>query len=103
MFIFDLDRQVVTEYARFARSFTTIRAEDLSSQLEKAYAERKFWPEPMIQINPRFQEGTTVGRLVAGGDLAQGLDRIFRDPEQSDGTLQLHKHQLDAVTLASQR
>jgi hypothetical protein len=65
--IFDLDRQVVNEYDRFARSFTTIRADDLRSQLQQAYAGRRFWPEPMIQINPRFKEGGSVGQLVASG------------------------------------
>ena len=55
MTIFDLDRQVVNEYERFARSFTIVRADDLRSQLEKAYADRRFWPEPMIQINPQMK------------------------------------------------
>lgn len=102
MTIFDLDRQVVNEYERFARSFTTIRAHDLRSQLEQAYAGRRFWPEPMIQINPRFKEGGSVGQLVASGDLAPGIDKIFRDASHHDGTLQLHRHQLDAITLANQ-
>jgi ATP-dependent helicase YprA (DUF1998 family) len=100
--IFDLDRQVVSEYERFARSFTTVRADDLRSRLDQAYASRRFWPEPMIQINPRFKEGGSVGQLVSSGDLAQGIDKIFRDRSQPDGTLQLHKHQLDAITLAKQ-
>ena len=102
MTIFDLDRHVVNEYERFARSFTTIRADDLRFQLDRAYAGRRFWPEPMIQINPRFKEGGTVGQLVASGDLVPGIEKIFRDASQDDGSLQLHKHQLDAITLANQ-
>jgi hypothetical protein len=35
---------------------------------------------------------------VASGDLAPGIEKIFRDPSQQDGTLQLHRHQLDAIT-----
>jgi hypothetical protein len=44
--IFDLDRQVVNEYERFARSFTMVRADDLRSQLQQAYATSRFWAEP---------------------------------------------------------
>jgi hypothetical protein len=103
MTIFDLDRRVIADYERFARSFTTIRANDLDSQVKKAYDQRQFWPEPMIQINPRFKKGGTVGQLVASSDLAPGIEKIFRDSDQQDGTLRLHKHQLDAITLAGQR
>ena len=101
MTIFDLDRQVVREYERFARSFTTIQAPDLKANISKAYASGRFWPEPMVQINPRFKGGGRVSDLVASGDLAPGLERIFRGGDgrqgNADGSLQLHKHQLDAT------
>jgi hypothetical protein len=77
MTIFDLDRYVVGEYERFARSFTTIRAGDLRDKLNQADASNRFWPEPMIQLNPRFKGGGTVGQLVRSGDLAAGIDKIF--------------------------
>jgi hypothetical protein len=32
--VFDLDRSIVEDYARFARSFTLIRAPDIRSQVE---------------------------------------------------------------------
>ena len=46
MTVFDLDRYVVREYERFARSFTNIRARDLKSKMAEAYASNRFWPEP---------------------------------------------------------
>ena len=102
--VFELDRFVIDEYERFARSFTNIRAEDLKSKLDEAYASKRFWPEPMIQLNPRFKKGGTVGQLVLRGDLAPGVDKIFRTNKQNaeDSSLPLYKHQLDAIGLANQ-
>ena len=67
MSVFDLDRYVIQEYERFARSFTDIRAIDLKRKIANAYAGNRFWPEPIIQLNPRFK---TLGELVRKGDLA---------------------------------
>src|ERR1700730_3896617 len=99
MTVFDLDRYVLREYERFARSFTNIHATDLKSKIAEAYAGKKFWPEPMIQLNPRFKTGGTVGQLAESGDLAPGVEKIFRNIEvtssASDTSLHLHQHQLD--------
>ncbi len=107
MTIFDLDRHVVREYERFARSFTSIQASDLKRKITEAYVGNRFWPEPMIQINPRFKGAGSVGQLVQGGDLVSGLEKIFHNSDAEinapDRSLQLHQHQLDAITLANQR
>jgi hypothetical protein len=50
--VFDLDHSLVEDYARFARSFTQIRAPDIETQVEEIYATRRFWPEPLISLNP---------------------------------------------------
>lgn len=62
--VFDLDRALVTDYEHFARSFTQIRAPDIRQQVEALYASDRFWPEPLISINPRFERGSTVNELV---------------------------------------
>lgn len=54
MDVFSLRDTVVGEYRRFATSFTTIHAEDIR-QVEATYAEGRFWPEPLIQINPSYK------------------------------------------------
>jgi superfamily II DNA/RNA helicase len=105
MTVFDLDRYVVRGYERFARSFTDIQARDIEERISEAYAGNRFWPEPMIQLNPRFTSGGKVGELVQSGELAPGLERVFRSGATSgmeDASLSLHKHQLDAITLANQ-
>ena len=55
MNVFELDRSLVSDYARFARSFTQIRAPDIRAQIEQIYATNRFWPEPLISINPHFE------------------------------------------------
>jgi hypothetical protein len=49
MDVFDLDRCLVVDYERFARSFTTIRAEDIREQVDQGYATGRFWPEPIVE------------------------------------------------------
>jgi hypothetical protein len=65
--VFDLDRALVSDYARFARSFTQIRAPDILAQVEQIYATNRFWPEPLISINPNFERGASVVDLAADG------------------------------------
>jgi hypothetical protein len=57
MNVFDLDSALVGDYERFARSFTQIRAPDILAQVEQIYATNRFWPEPLISINPNFEPG----------------------------------------------
>jgi len=62
--VFDLDRTLVADYASFARSFTQIRAPDIREQVDAIYASRRFWPEPLITVNPDFERGSSVEVLV---------------------------------------
>jgi ATP-dependent helicase YprA (DUF1998 family) len=101
--IFELDRYVIDEYKRFARSFTTIRAPDLEKKISEEYGSGRFWPEPMIQLNPRYKINGTVAQLVTRGELAPGVEKIFRakKPTAEDNSLSLYQHQLDALGLAN--
>jgi hypothetical protein len=75
--VFDLDRALVRDYERFARSFTQIRAPDVRRQVEALYASDRFWPDPLISINPRFERGPTVDRLVTAGSLHPSTAGVF--------------------------
>jgi len=100
MDVFDLDRALVQDYERFTRSFTTIRAEDIREQVEQVYASGRFWPEPIVSINPHFQRGAPLTRLVAEGTLHPETERIFR----IDGEpITLFRHQSQAVAKAAAR
>ena len=99
MDVFALRDAVVDEYRAFATSFTTIYAEDIRAQVEAIYSEGRFWPDPLLQINPSYKRGANIETLIAGGALDPRIAEIFR----ADGVpLSLYKHQEQAIALASQ-
>jgi hypothetical protein len=88
--VFELDRALVSDYERFARSFTQIRAPDIRSQVEEIYATNRFWPEPLISINPNFERGASVADLAADQTLHSDTARVFRvAPARSYGRKRL--------------
>ena len=100
MNVFDLDRSLVRDYERFARSFTQIRAPDIRTQVEKVYASARFWPEPLISINPHFERAASVADLAADGTLYPDTARVFR----VDGhPIRFHRHQAQAIAKAVRR
>jgi ATP-dependent helicase YprA (DUF1998 family) len=98
--VFDLDRTLVADYASFARSFTQIRAQDIREQVDAIYESRRFWPEPLITINPHFERGVSVKALVADGSLHPDVACVFRVDGQS---ITLYRHQVQAVAKATAR
>ena len=97
--VFALRDSVVEEYKRFATSFTTIHAPEIREQVERIYAGNRYWPEPLIQINPSYKRSTDVGTLVADGVLDPGCADIFR---ADDEPLSLYKHQQQAIALGAE-
>jgi Lhr-like helicase len=96
--VFDLDRALLADYERFARSFTQIRATDIRAQVEQIYASNRFWPEPLISINPHFERGAPIAALVSDGSLHPQTANVFRVEGQP---ITLHRHQAQAVAKAT--
>ncbi|MBX6332938.1 MAG: DEAD/DEAH box helicase, partial [Gemmatimonadaceae bacterium] len=105
MDVFDLRNQLVTRYEKFARSFTTIRAADIRDQVDAQYRSGRFWPDPLIQLNPRFEPAESVDELVAAGVLHPDTGRVFQIRHASGSgsraeSLRLWLHQRQAIALA---
>lgn len=88
MDVFALRDQLIGDYSAFARSFTSINASDLRQGIESEYASNRFWPDPLLQINPRYESGRRATELAQAGELlpetARCFDiRLFRHQEQS--------------------
>ena len=64
MDVFDLDEKLLYDYRRFARSFTQIRAKNIREGVDAIYRTNRFWPDPLISINPNFEKGASVADLV---------------------------------------
>lgn len=93
MDVFSLRESLVHEYSAFARSFTQIRATDIREQVAAAYESGRFWPDPLIQINPRYKLGRPVADLVAAGTLHPRCAELFG--------IRLYQHQEYAIELAA--
>jgi Lhr-like helicase len=102
--IFQFRDSLIDEYARFSRSFTKIDAADIQSVIDEEYDKGRYWPEPLVQINPNYRRAQTVADLVSEGLLHPGCETLFKagKPDSSPSSIQLFTHQLDAVTKASQ-
>ncbi|MFX1715551.1 DEAD/DEAH box helicase [Paraburkholderia sp. A1RO-5L] len=104
MDVFQFREHIVAEYEQFTRSFTRIRADDIRNYVNEQYASQRYWPEPLIQINPNFKSGGTVEELVAAGQLSADCADIFRLGKSASSagvSLPLHKHQAEAISLAA--
>lgn len=104
MDVFALDENLLEYYTAFARSFTRIRSTELESKVDALYAGRQFWPEPLIQINPHYEDGGTIGELVGSDGLSEDCAKIFTNsrarPDDKDRSLRLRRHQEQAIGLS---
>ncbi|MBD9560649.1 DEAD/DEAH box helicase [Ensifer sp. ENS03] len=94
---FEFGHRLVDSYARFSRSFSTIRSDDLKTEIDRQYDAGRFWPDALLSLNPRYLEGPTVDDLVASGDLDEATGKIFRFGETP---LRFHRHQAQSIAKA---
>ena len=94
---FEFDHRLIDSYARFSRSFSTIRSDDLKSEIDRQYDDRRFWPDALLSLNPRYLQGPTVEDLVLSGDLDEATGKTFR---LGEAPLRLYRHQAQAVAKA---
>ena len=103
MDVFAFREELVSEYERFSRSFTNIQAEDILEAVNEAYAGGRFWPAPLIQLNPNFVPGGSIDDLVSKGTLDEECAKVFRLKRPTDTfgkQLVLHQHQAEAIDIA---
>ena len=104
MDVFNLNEAVVDRYKVFARSFTNIRSPELTAKVNELYQTGKFWPEPLLQLNPHYAPGGSISDFIGDGALEPECAKIFRLPDAAadtaDQTLRLYKHQQQAVSYA---
>ena len=91
---FAFDRHIIKSYEQFSRSFSTIRADDLREEINRQYINKRFWPDALLSLNPRFRSGPTVDRLVGDGTLDEATGKIFRLPGP------LYQHQAESIAKA---
>ena len=103
--VFSFSNELIDEYQAFSRGFTRIAAEDILQEVERQYAAGRYWPEPLIQINPNYKRKGSVQELAQAGELHPGCAEIFQfdKPGGNPQPLVLYAHQVEALAKAHQR
>lgn len=103
MDVFEFRKKLVDDYSAFTRSFTRIKSEDVKTFVDDAYNSQRYWPAPLVQVNPNFRLGHTIDELVKTGSLHAECGRIFRAGKSASSagvSLRLFKHQEEAIGFA---
>lgn len=106
MDVFAFRDKLIDDYARFSRSFTTIKAEDIRHAVDAAYKGGRFWPPPLIQLNPNFVQGGSIEDLTSQGVLDPECKKVFKIKSPADSfveSLTLYKHQAEAIEIAKRQ
>lgn len=103
--VFGFRDQLISEYSSFSRSFSRIAAPDIRDEVERQYADGRYWPEPLVQINPNYQRKGAVQQLVAEGDLHSACAELFQvgKAEGQPQPLYLYAHQMQALAKGQER
>lgn len=105
--IFNYRDEVIKEYKSFSRSFTNISAPDIKSVVDTEYEEGRYWPDPLIQINPNYKTEKNINELCDDGTLENECRQIFQVDKREDGsggkTMTLYTHQQEAIALAAMK
>jgi len=98
---FTLRQRVLRDYDAYVRSFLTIADAHLRDHVERQLSEGALWPQPLLQLNPAYEMGHTVGELVEEGLLHPLCARIFTD--ERGQPFRLYAHQEQALRLYARR
>ncbi len=96
---FEFDDSVVHSYEQFIRSFADVSATDLRSKVDEAYNLGRFWPSPLLALNPHYLTNKTVDEHVVDGLLHHDTGKVFRS-EDGQQPLKLYRHQEEAISKA---
>ena len=97
--VFQFRNDLIAEYASFSRSFTRILAPDIVQAVEAEYKKGRYWPEPLIQINPNYLRAKNVDELVSERVLHPTCAKLFRTEQGKP--LHLFQHQQEALSKAT--
>jgi ATP-dependent helicase YprA (DUF1998 family) len=94
MDVFALQDAVVREYRDYFESFVNVLDERLRAFVQERLAQGDMWPEAVLQLNPAYEPGATLGELASRGLITRETARFFGE------NLRLYHHQEEALKLA---
>jgi superfamily II DNA/RNA helicase/very-short-patch-repair endonuclease len=97
--VFEIQRRLVEDYKSYVESFVTIRDPRIRAFVDQEYAQGKYWPEALVQLNPAFESGASIDELTESGFLHPRCSELFRVGDKHQ-PMRLHRHQEDAISIA---
>jgi ATP-dependent helicase YprA (DUF1998 family) len=99
---FALREEIINQYRSYVTSFIKTRDPGIKQEVDRTVQQGLLWPDPLIQINPRFEQGESIAQLVQQGILHSECERIFalKKQNQQPVPLTLYKHQSEAIHIA---
>ena len=92
--VFRLRDRVIQEYRDYVESFVHVLDPRIDQFVRERLAEGELWPEAVLQLNPAYEPGPTLGELAARGAISADTARFFGPG------LRLHRHQAEALAAA---
>ena len=92
--VFRLREHVVQEYRDYVESFVHVLDPRIDTYVRERLAEGELWPEAVLQLNPAYEPGPTLGKLAASREILDETARFFGPG------LRLHRHQAEALAAA---
>ena len=103
--IFDFRTKLIESYKQFSTSFATPRSTDIAETVKSAYDDGKFWPDPLIQINPNYRKGGNIADLAQSGVVEPETAEIFQIGKQDNppnpNPITLYRHQMEALNMVA--
>jgi len=94
MDVFALRDRVVAEYRDYFESFIHILDDRLEKFVKDRLADGEMWPDAVLQLNPAYEPGPTLGELGGRGVVTPEMARFFGEG------LRLYRHQEEALQIA---
>jgi len=60
MNVFSLRDNLVADYEQYVRSFFMIGDQRIRQTVESHLREGALWPDPLLQLNPSFERGSSI-------------------------------------------
>lgn len=94
MDVFALREKVVDEYRSYVESFVRVRDDRVDQFVRDRLHEGALWPDAVLQLNPAYVAGQTLGELASAGTITDETAKFFSP------ALKLHQHQSEAIDIA---
>ncbi|MBP3731112.1 MAG: DEAD/DEAH box helicase [Mailhella sp.] len=104
MDVFNLRNKIIEDYSAYISSFFAIEDDRIRTIVQKEFEDGLLWPEPLLQLNPAFENGGSVDQLVGNGKLHRLCAEIFRAGKDENDPVGhpmfLYRHQTEAIDTA---